>query len=391
MKVFKNNKTNVLFICGGSGGDSIIQSFNNDLFNISSLINCYDDGKSTGKIRDLIKILGPSDIRKLQFTYLKSNNKNKSLIKLFDYRLPFFLNKNYEKNYFKKNLLNKNNLKNKFIIKNSNHLKFIFSSLIYFYNFISDKEVLSSNFSLINCIFMAEYLKTKNFKKTINRFSEIFSIKNEIVINSYSNKYLYAITYKGNIIGEDEIVSLNKNEKIKKIYILNNKINSKFKNELEKLSNKNKDIKLTKNINLPILSREAKIKIKSADIIVFCPGTQHSSLYPTYITKNFSEEIIKNKKALKVFVTNIHNDHDTKEYNKDDYILNSYKYLNFSKKYFINDFFDLNIVNKSLSSNKFIIKKFKNITNIYGNFRLSNKNIHNGNKIYDIILKYYKK
>ena len=49
MKVFKNNKTNVLFICGGSGGASIIQSFNNDLFNISSLINCYDDGKSTGK------------------------------------------------------------------------------------------------------------------------------------------------------------------------------------------------------------------------------------------------------------------------------------------------------------------------------------------------------
>ena len=93
MKVFKNNKTNVLFICGGSGGASIIQSFNNDLFNISSLINCYDDGKSTGKIRDLINILGPSDIRKLQSTYLRSNKKNNSLVKLFDYRLPFFVNK----------------------------------------------------------------------------------------------------------------------------------------------------------------------------------------------------------------------------------------------------------------------------------------------------------
>ena len=238
---------------------------------------------------------------------------------------------------------------------------------------------------------MAEYLKTKNFKKTIDRFSEIFSIKNEVVINSYSNKYLYAITFKGNIIGEDEIVSLNKNEKIKKIYILNNKINSKLRNELAGLSNKNKDIKLTKITKLPILSREGKIKIKNADIIIFCPGTQHSSLYPTYITKNFSEEISKNKKALKVFVTNIHNDHDTKKYNTQDYILNSYKYLNFSKKYFINDFFDLNIVNKRLSSNKIITKKLKNIIYIYGNFKLSNKNIHNGNKIYDIVSKYYKR
>ena len=390
MKVFKNNKTNVLFICGGSGGSSIIQSFNNGLFNISSLINCYDDGKSTGKIRELIKILGPSDIRKLQTTYLKSS-KNKSLIKLFDYRLPLFLNKNYEKNYFKKNLLNKKNLKNKFSIKDSDHLKFIHNSLIFFYNFISKKEYLTSNFSLINCIFMSEYLKIKNLKKTIDRFSETFSIKNEIVLNSYSNKYLYAITYKGKIIGEDEIVSLNKNEKIKKIYILNNKINSKLNNELAELSNKNKDIKLTKNTKLPILSREAKIKIKSADIIIFCPGTQHSSLYPTYITKNFSEEISKNKKALKVFITNIHNDHDTEGYNTDDYILNSYKYLNFSKNFFINDFFDLNIVNKRLNSNKIIIKKIKNIINIYGNFKLLNKNIHNGNKIYDTILNYYKK
>ena len=94
---------------------------------------------------------------------------------------------------------------------------------------------------------------------------------------------------------------------------------------------------------------------------------------------------------IALIVTNIHNDHDTKEYNTNDYILNSYKYLNFSKKYFINDFFDLNIINKHLSSDKIITKKIKNIINIYGNFRLSNKNIHNGNKIYDIIFKYYKK
>ena len=45
---------------------------------------------------------------------------------------------------------------------------------------------------------MAEYLKTKNFKKT-NDFLKYFQLK--VNCNKfYSNKYLYAITYKGNIL-----------------------------------------------------------------------------------------------------------------------------------------------------------------------------------------------
>ena len=35
-------------------------------YNIYSIVNAYDDGKSTGTIRNFFKILGPSDIRKVQ-------------------------------------------------------------------------------------------------------------------------------------------------------------------------------------------------------------------------------------------------------------------------------------------------------------------------------------
>ena len=48
-------------------------------------------------------------------------------------------------------------------------------------------------------------------------------------------------------------------KKSKNLY-LNNKINSKLKNELAELSNKNKDIKLTKITNCLFLVRKEKLK-----------------------------------------------------------------------------------------------------------------------------------
>ena len=57
---------NVLLINGGRGAAQIIPKFleKEDLF-ITSVVNAYDDGKSTGEIRKFFKMLGPSDIRKV--------------------------------------------------------------------------------------------------------------------------------------------------------------------------------------------------------------------------------------------------------------------------------------------------------------------------------------
>ena len=58
---------NIAFINGGRGTASILPSFIEiDDINISSIVNAYDDGKSTGEIRSFFEMLGPSDIRKVQ-------------------------------------------------------------------------------------------------------------------------------------------------------------------------------------------------------------------------------------------------------------------------------------------------------------------------------------
>ena len=59
-------KINLTIFAGGSGNSKLIKVLSKiDEVNLNIIVNCYDDGKSTGELRSLIKgMLGPSDIRK---------------------------------------------------------------------------------------------------------------------------------------------------------------------------------------------------------------------------------------------------------------------------------------------------------------------------------------
>jgi len=48
-------------------------------------------------------------------------------------------------------------------------------------------------------------------------------------------------------------------------------------------------------------------------VIVYGPGTQHSSLFPSYLTVGIAEAIAANKDADKVFIGNITRDFDIQE------------------------------------------------------------------------------
>jgi hypothetical protein len=49
-------------------------------------------------------------------------------------------------------------------------------------------------------------------------------------------------------------------------------------------------------------------RISDADLIIYGPGTQHSSLLPSYLTEGLGSQIAKNLHALKILVTNIEED-----------------------------------------------------------------------------------
>ena len=101
---------NVVIINGGRGASRQIPKLLDKYHvNLTSIVNAYDDFKSTGEIRKFFSMLGPSDIRKVQQLMLPSNDKNfPSYQRLFNHRFPEGIKRNI---FFKEisNYLNNHN------------------------------------------------------------------------------------------------------------------------------------------------------------------------------------------------------------------------------------------------------------------------------------------
>src|SRR2546429_6160277 len=82
---------NVVLFSGGSGTRSITDAFRrHSQISLKILINAYDDGHSTGRLRRFIPgMLGPSDVRKNINRLMPARERSQeSLKKISDHRLP---------------------------------------------------------------------------------------------------------------------------------------------------------------------------------------------------------------------------------------------------------------------------------------------------------------
>src|SRR6266478_2593772 len=81
----------VVLFAGGSGAKNITEHFApHPQISLTILINCYDDGHSTGRLRKFIPgMLGPSDVRKnIKILMPQTEQCHKALRSLSDRRLP---------------------------------------------------------------------------------------------------------------------------------------------------------------------------------------------------------------------------------------------------------------------------------------------------------------
>jgi len=383
---------NILLINGGRGATSFINYFKNKKkYNIYSIVNAYDDGKSTGTIRNFFKILGPSDIRKVQSLFLDNKNKNyKNYKNFFEFRFDSNIS-NYEAKLIIQKILNFKNNK----IINFNKISKHRSKKIYFYLKIffdqtlkiENKDKILFNFqdcSIINCLYAGAIIHFKrNIEKAIEEITNIFEIKHKVFVNSNSERFLTAIRANGEVlVTEKDIVEIRSNQSIEEIYLLKKKI-SKYPLNNYSINYKKNFLK-RKNFP-PNISQKLKKIINNATYIIFCPGTQHSSLYPTYLTKNFLSILLKSS-AKKIFISNIGADYETPFYNASDYVLGAMKYLNKYSAKKIKNIFDIAFFNKPLKANKNYVAldyeniKKLNIKYIIDNFEDIKKNGHHDAK-----------
>ena len=77
----------------------------------------------------------------------------------------------------------------------------------------------------------------------------------------------------------------------------------------------------------PRLNPRARSRVRDAALIVFAPGTQHSSLFPSYLTEGLGEAIAANQRASKLLVTNLQPDAETPDANGVDIVERALHYL----------------------------------------------------------------
>ncbi|MFD2357174.1 2-phospho-L-lactate transferase CofD family protein [Nonomuraea ferruginea] len=75
------------------------------------------------------------------------------------------------------------------------------------------------------------------------------------------------------------------------------------------------------------LNPEAGDAIRNADLLLYGPGTPHSSLLPSYLTPGAADAIAESRAAAKVFVVNTRDDHDVQGLSAPELVGRTLSYL----------------------------------------------------------------
>lgn len=272
----------IVIVSGGTGNDALLRGICELYHNaeIRVLLNAYDDGKSTGLCRRITNTLGVSDIRKNHYRMYSIKNKG-------------------NENQFIKSFYN-----DRFNLEHGNELLVVLSKLSLwsmswmneyaerFFNKV-DSQITFDDFNIANIIY-SEMYNELGYKETNKRMCQMLGIDDFVVLNSFENVALGALTETSLLKDEASIVD--------------------FNNENDKIQS------LTYSSESPIIiNNDAIDVINNADIIVVSTGTFWSSILPT-LEYGQLFKVINNSSAKKFWFLNNEEDKDAKGVGSNEFI-----------------------------------------------------------------------
>lgn len=274
---------NITILSGGSGNDALVKGLKKlyKNINVKVITNMYDSGKSTGVCRKITNTLGVSDVRKNHERMYKAMCKNPDarIIEFYSNRYTF--NKGNEVEEIK-SLLYSWGLEQ-------------FEQYVdrFFANPLANKFTYN-DFSVANIIYSQMYAEI-GYESTNKYFTELLGLDDFVLINSFDNVYINAITDSGKVIlDEGDIVEYkNADDKINSIVYLGG--------------------------DRPIINNKAIFSILNADLVIISTGTFWSSIYPTLDYGDFYKYVNRSH-ADKIWIMNNEFDKDSYGVSSNDFI-----------------------------------------------------------------------
>jgi 2-phospho-L-lactate transferase/gluconeogenesis factor (CofD/UPF0052 family) len=312
----------IALFCGGRGSATIIRALlrRSDV-ELTLLVNAYDDGLSTGSLRNFIPgMLGPSDFRKnLSYLFGNYSQSQYALKSLMEYRLPgdttalqrfaetgdLTLLQEPVKGWFAQ-----------LVAATSVRMRALLSR---FFRHAAGREFDYRDCSLGNLVFAGAYLeKSSDFNAAAAAVAELVGTRARLLnVGEQQNRVLVGLKQDGTLLAsEAAIVGPQSPSPITGLYLLAQPLTAGELTDLAALDQSGKDAFLAARDSVPGLSQAAAEALAGADIILYGPGTQHSSLFPSYRIARAA--LTASPAPVKALVMNLESDNDIQGFSASD-------------------------------------------------------------------------
>jgi 2-phospho-L-lactate transferase/gluconeogenesis factor (CofD/UPF0052 family) len=325
---------------GGRGSGALVDRLLSDRrIRLTLVINGYDDGASTGEVRRFLgDALGPSDFRKNAGRAARTlATAGDALIDLLDWRIP-------DPCATEDALLILGAIASTHVVAAtaaaaplvalSRRLDepsrgIVLSAIA---AFEAERQRSRRGFVFADCavgniVFAGLFLEAgRDFNVAVARYTALLGLPAGLIENVTDgrNAHLAALDGDGALLAtEAAIVDAGRRNRIRSIHLLDQQPPP----ELAAAPAPTIDEWLAAHAVTPRLNPRLADRLREAALIVYAPGTQHSSLFPSYLTDGLGEAVADNQRALKVLVTNLQPDAETPDASGVDIVERALRYL----------------------------------------------------------------
>jgi 2-phospho-L-lactate transferase/gluconeogenesis factor (CofD/UPF0052 family) len=292
----------VVLFSGGRGSDVLSrQLIGHPDVALTIAINGYDDGASTGEVRRFLgDSLGPSDFRKNASRVARETRScPEGIIEVLDTRLPDPCSREEALQALEGVAVSGGAQMRQRVDAVRRELD-------------TGRPFEFSDCAIGNLVFAGCYLlRGRRFNDAVDDYCALLGLPPGLIDNvtDGTNAFLVALERdRGVLVSESEIVDAKQQNRISDVFLIDRPPSEDDRIALARLS-KEECAKWLEDRSRPMpLNPRLRERIAAADLIVYAPGTQHSSLFPSYLTKDLSRAIASNLTAIKLLVTNIQAD-----------------------------------------------------------------------------------
>lgn len=283
---------------------------------VTLAVNGYDDGASTGEVRRFLgDALGPSDFRKnASRAALAKRTASAGLVALLDSRLPVDITA--AEAVARLRALANGRLPEELAAGLESSpveadLRGVADRVTAFLDAweASDRTFTFADCAVGNVVFAGCYLRARRrFNDAVDDYAALLGLPAGLIedVTDGTNAHLVALDVDGKVLGTEEaIVDSRRVNRIDDIFLVDRPLTPA---ESRAMTAAEAREFFAAHAVEPRLNPRLAERLDHADLIVFAPGTQHSSLFPSYLTKGLTDHIAGNLLALKLLITNLRYD-----------------------------------------------------------------------------------